>query len=237
MIKGYFPHVLPDLIPSNFGFAFILGKLGLNTDPTFDTNWERTRYIRRGIYQRPIVTVDNDAFKHSAFLIELCAYHNPAWNDMPLLLNILVPNLDLTFINVWVDQLVNQLKPKEKPLLFTTAKYWNTNLQGGPNSEYVSKNILQKADIMCSQYNVELPPKLLYVEKLKYWEYSKGLMQYAPDGVFEKIAPVVVNDPPPADTGTPPAENSDPSTPPAVGQLATDLTIHLTCPNCKKQIF
>jgi hypothetical protein len=228
-LRGYFPHKLPDLIPSNFGFAFVLGKLGLNTDPTFNANWEKVKYIRRGIYQRPIVNSTDDAFKHSSNLIELCQYNNPAWNDMPLLLNILVPNLDLTFISVWVSQIINELHPKEKPLLFTTPKHWNVNLQGGPNSEVVSKTILQQADIISSEYNVELPSKLLYVDKLKYWEYSNGLMQFAPDGVFESVIPPVVIDRPPAD--------SDPSTPPAIDPLAKDLTIHIKCPHCKNLIF
>jgi hypothetical protein len=229
MLKGYFPHKLPDLVPSNFGFAFVLGKLGLNTDPTFDTNWDKVKYIRRGIYQRPIVNATDDAFKHSSHLIELCQFHNPGWNDMPLLLNILVPNIDLTFINVWLTQIITELKPKEKPLLFTTPKHWNVNLQGGPNSEVVSKTILQNADLICSQYKVALPEKMIYVDKLKYWEYASGLMQYAPDGVFESVVPPVAADPPPADT--------DPATPPVVNPLASDLTIHIKCPHCKNQIF
>ncbi len=228
-LKGYFPHKLPDLIPSSFGFAFVLGKLGLNTDPTFEANWDKVKYIRRGIYQRPIVNSTDDAFKHSSHLIELCQYHNPMWNDMPLLLNILVPNLDLTFINTWLTQIITELNPKEKPLLYTTVKHWNVNLQGGPNSEVVSKTILQNADLICSQYNVEQPSNLLYVDKLKYWEYSNGLMQFAPDGVFESVIPPVAADPPPAD-------ESDPSTP--VGQaFLPDINIHIKCPHCKNLIF
>jgi len=228
MLKGYFVHKLPDSVPTNFDFSFVIGKLGLNTDPTFDGNWEKVKRIHRGIYQRPIVNATDDAFKHSAFLIELCNYHNPDWNDKPLVLNILVPNLDLTFITVWLTQIIEQLHPKEKPLLFTTPKHWNVNLQGGPNSEVVSKTILQQADILCSQYNVALPEKLLYVDKLKYWEYSNGLMQYAPDGVFESIVPSVVVSPP---------ADEVPSTPPVVNPLAADLNIHIVCPHCKNQIF
>jgi hypothetical protein len=230
MIKGYFPHKLPDAIPSAFGFAYVLGMLGLNTDPTFDAVWLKTSHIRRGIYQRPIVNSTDDAFHHSAFLIQLCNYNNPTWNDMPLLLNILVPNLDLTFINTWVTQITNALHPKEKPLLFTTLQHW-IDLQKGPNAEVVSKTILQKADIMISQYRVSLPSKALYVDKLKYWEFENGKMQYAPDGVFERVIPAVVSEPPPAD--------ENPYVPPADQLPATskDVNIHLFCPKCNQKIF
>jgi hypothetical protein len=225
MIKGYFPHKLPDLIPTAFGFAFVLGKLGLNSDPTFEANWQKVSHIRRGIYQRPIVTAENDAFKHSAFLIELCNYYNPAWNDMPLLLNILVPNLDLTFINTWVSQIVDTLNPKEKPLLFTTPAHW-ANIQKGPNAEVVSKTILQNADIFSSEYRVSLPSKVLYVDRLKYWEFENGKMQYAPDGVFEPVIPPVPDPDGPQDSGGVPA-----------AVVLQDLTIHLICPKCNQKIF
>ena len=238
MIKGYFPHKLPDLIPNAFGFAFVLGKLGLRTDPTFEPHWQLVSHIRRGIYQRPIVDAENDAFKHSAFLIELCNYNNPAWNDMPLLLNILVPNIDLTFINTWVEQIINGLHPKEKPLLFTTPAHWAA-IQKGPNAEVVSKTILTKADILSSEYNVKLPSKVLYVDKLKYWEYENGKMQYDPDGRFESVTPAVAVIPPPADD--PVGDNLPDSggVPAAVDQPAstTGGFIHLACPYCKKTIF
>ena len=227
MIKGYFVHKLPDAIPSSFGFAYVLGMIGIARDPTFDANWDKVKHIRRGIYQRPIVTSYDDAFKHSAFLIELCQYNNPAWNDMPLLLNILQPNVDLTFINVWVDQITNGLHPKEKPLLFTTPAHWEA-IQKGPNAEVVSKTILQKADLFSSEYKVNLPGKPLYVEKLKYWEFENGKMQYAPDGVFAMQE---------QGENTPEEGNPQGSTTEGESTSITDFTIHLTCPHCKMPIF
>jgi len=229
MIKGYFIHKLPDAIPTAFGFAFVLGKLGLKTDPNFDANWAKVVHIRRGIYQRPIVNSTDDAFHHSAFLIELCQYNNPAWNDMPLLINILVPYLDLTFINTWTSQIIDQLHPKEKPLLFTTPAHWES-LQKGPNAEFVSKTILQKADILSSEYNVKLPSKVLYVDQLKYWEFENGKIQWAADGLFESVE---VN-------ASVPAVSTEPEVPDSSTEgdgSSTGGFIHLACPYCKKTIF
>jgi hypothetical protein len=225
MIKGYFPHKHPNLIPSAFGFAFVLGKIGIVNDPAFSLNWDKVKSIRRGIYQRPVVTAENDAYNHSAFLIELCNYNNPDWDDMPLLLNIMQPNVDLTFINTWVSQIVNCLHPKEKPLLYTTPSHWE-NIQKGPNAEVVSKTILQSADIFSSEFKVKLPGKVLYVDKLKYWEHELGKMQYASDGVFAvqeqgKNAP---------ETGNLPGSTVESVT-------ITDVTLHITCPHCSKRIF
>jgi hypothetical protein len=177
MIRGYFVHKFPDAIPATYGFAFVLGMIGIQKEPSFDTNWQKVSRIHRGIYQRPIVTVDDDAFKHSAFLVELCQYNNPAWNDMPLVINALMPAVDLTFLNTWLDQLINELKPKVKPLIYITLKHWR-ELQSGPNAEIVSKRILLKANIISSQYNVSSPETPLYVDRLKYWEYENGKMQY-----------------------------------------------------------
>jgi hypothetical protein len=212
MIKGYFPHKLPDAIPGNYGFAFILGKLGLVTDPNFAMLWDRCAHIRRGIYQKPIVTPDNDVHAHFSFLLELCQQINPVWNDFPLMLNILAPNVDLTFINNWVGRIETELKPAMKPVLYTTLKHW-ADIQKGPNAEAVSKTILQKAEILLSQYNVELPERPLYVEKLHFWEYQNGFMQYAGDGIFQKVAVQPAPDPNPDPDPDPipdPIPNPDP---------------------------
>ncbi len=232
MIKGYFVHKLPDAIPSAFGFAYVLGMLGLNKDPTFDANWLKVAHIRRGIYQRPIVNATDNAFQHSAFLIQLCQYNNPAWNDMPLLLNILIPGVDLTFINIWCDQIINALHPKEKPLLFTTLKHWG-DIQKGPNAEVVSKTILQKADMMISQYRISLPSKPLYVNKLKYWEFESGKMQYASDGIFEHVIPAMVDLP--DSGGAPAAVPTDPAVQPPAASTAYPI-IH-TCPHCGRKLI
>lgn len=232
MIKGYFPHKTPDSIPGNFGFAFILGKIGLQTDPNFSKYWDLCSRIRRGIYQRPVVTAEHDVFHHASYLVELCQQYNPGWNDFPLMLNILAPNVDLTFINNWVEYLITELKPNMKPVLFTTLKHWNVNLQSGPNCEVVSKTILQKAELFLSQYRVELPSKPLYVDKLHFWECADGAIQYAGDGQFEKV---VIPATPPAET-PPPVGETPPigggSTPPDSGGVpAADWEI--TVPSFK----
>ncbi len=214
MIKGYFPHKTSDAIPASFGFAFILGKIGLQTDPTFSKHWDLCSRIRRGIYQRPVVTAEHDAFHHASFMLELCQQYNPGWNDFPLMLNIMAPNVDLTFINVWVEYLIEQLKPNMKPVLYTTLKHWNVNLQSGPNCEIVSKRILQKAELFLSEYKVELPSKPLYVDKLHYWEHADGAIQYAGDGLFEKVAlpasPPAGETPPPTGETPPSGGSTDP---------------------------
>ena len=173
MIKGYFVHKFPDAIPSSYGFAFVLGLIGINTDPTFDANWKKVFRIHRGIYQRPMVTAENDAFQHSSYLVQLCQYNNPAWNDMPLVINALMPAVDLTFLDVWLNQVILQLKPKVKPLIYITQKHW-LEIQSGPNAEVISKRILLKANLLSSQFNVSLPETPLYVDNLKYWEYENG---------------------------------------------------------------
>jgi hypothetical protein len=103
---------------------------------------------------------------------------------MPLLINALMPNVDLTFLNVWLDRVITQLKPKVKPLIYVTPKHW-LEMQSGPNAEVVSKRILLQANILSSQYDVSLPDKVLYVDKLKYWEYENGKIQYDENGQFE----------------------------------------------------
>ncbi len=211
MIKGYFVHKFPDAIPDMYGFAYVLGMVGIQKDPNFDANWKKVARIHRGIYQRPIVTAENDAFQHSSFLVELCQYNNPAWNDMPLLINALMPNVDLTFLSVWLDRVITQLNPKVKPLIYVTPKHW-LEMQSGPNAEVVSKRILLQANIISSQFNVTLPEKPLYVDKLKYWEYENGKMQYDENGQFEA--------------------NNIPVPPPPSGDA---LPLVHTCPYCGKQ--
>ena len=211
MIRGYFVHKFPEAIPASYGFAFVLGMIGIQKDPTFDGNWLKVSHIHRGIYQRPNVTVDDDAFKHSAFLVELCQYNNPAWNDMPLVINALMPAVDLTFLNTWIDQVILHLKPMVKPLIYITQKHWK-ELQSGPNAEIVSKRILLKANLLSSQYNVSLPVTPQYVDRLKYWEYENGKMQFDEYGKFE-----AVNVPPP---------------PPPPGD---ELPLVHSCPYCGKQ--
>jgi hypothetical protein len=212
MIRGYFVHKFPEAIPASYGFAFVLGMIGIQKDPTFDINWQKVSRIHRGIYQRPMVTVDDDAYKHSAFLVELCQYNNPAWNDMPLLINALMPAVDLTFLDVWIDRVTTQLSPKVKPLIYITQKHW-LEIQSGPNAEVVSKRILLKANILSSQYKVSLPETPLYVDRLKYWEYENGKMQFDEYGKFEAVN---VPTPPP---------------PPPAGD---ELPIVHSCPHCGK---
>ena len=229
MIKGYFPHKTPAAIPGNFGFAFILGKIGIQTDPSFSKYWDLCARIRRGIYQRPVVTAEHDAFHHASYMLELCQQVNPAWNDFPLMLNIMAPNVDLTFINNWVDYLVHELKPNMKPVLFTTLKHWNVNLQSGPNCEVVSKTILQMAEIFLSQYKVELPSKPLYVDKLHWWESADGAIQYAGDGQFEKVV-VAVQEPP---TPPPPSDVTPPSGGGSTDPITLTGDLEITIPSFK----
>jgi len=211
MIKGYFVHKFPDAIPSSYGFAFVLGLIGINTDPTFDANWKKVFRIHRGIYQRPMVTAENDAFQHSSYLVQLCQNNNPAWNDMPLVINALMPAVDLTFLDVWLNQVILQLKPKVKPLIYITQKHW-LEIQSGPNAEVISKRILLKANLLSSQFNVSLPETPLYVDNLKYWEYENGKMQYDENGKFEAV-----------NVPTPPPPSGD------------ELPLVHSCPYCGKQ--
>jgi hypothetical protein len=226
MIRGYFAHKFPLEIAESYGFTFVQGKIGTTTDPAFGGLWDQTAAIHRGIYQKPMVTMVNNAYEHSSFLVELCQQHNPQWDDFPLVLNILQPNVDLTFISTWLEQIYTELHPKMKPLLYTTVKHWNTNLQGGPNAEPVSKTILLNAELLVSQYKVELPEKPLYVTQVRWWEYSNGRMQFAEDGVFEKqvVTPI------PVDTGG----GDQPGT--GMGLLG-DITLHMVCPHCGVKIF
>jgi hypothetical protein len=228
MIRGYFVHKFPDAIPASYGFAYVLGMIGIQRDPTFDANWLKVSHIHRGIYQRPNVTAENDAFKHSAFLVELCQYNNPAWNDMPLMINALMPYVDLTFLNVWVERIIYNLNPKVKPLIYITPKHWN-EIQSGPNAEVVSKKILLSANLISSQYKVSLPDPLRYVDRLKYWEYENGKMQYDEYGKFE---PVNVPTPPPPQ----PVGNELPlvHSCPYCGKQETPIIY--TCGNCGKRV-
>jgi hypothetical protein len=213
MLRGYFVHKFPDAIPDSYGFAFVLGMIGINKEPSFDANWKKVSRIHRGIYQRPMVTAEDDAFKHSSYLIELCQYNNPAWNDMPLVINALMPGVDLTFLGVWTNQVITELQPKVKPLIYVTPKHWKEML-GGPNGEIVSKRILMQANLISSQYKVALPETPQYVDRLKYWEYENGKMQFDENGKFEPVN--VPTPPPPAPVGD-------------------ELPLVHTCPYCGKQ--
>jgi hypothetical protein len=68
--------------------------------------------------------------------------------------------------------------------------------------------------LISSQYKVALPETPLYVDRLKYWEYENGKMQFDENSKFE---PVNVPVPPPL--------------PPQGDELPL---VH-TCPYCGKQ--
>ena len=123
----------------------------------------------------------------------------------------LMPAVDLTFLAVWLEQVIVELKPKVKPLIYITQKHW-LEIQSGPNAEIVSRRILAQANLLSSQYNVSLPVTPLYVDRLKYWEYENGKMQYDEYGKFEAV-----------NVPTPPPPSGD------------ELPLVHSCPYCGKQ--
>ncbi len=212
MDKYYFPHIHPNDLPTNYGGAIILAKLGLKTDPNFESNWSKCSGINRLLYQRPEPTAENDAFAHAAFMQELVqilqSKYGAAWQTGSIVLNIEY-NLNLTWIQTWVDQIIAKIKPSFKPLLYVSPTRWQA-LQKGNNAQFVSENILLKADLIVSHWS-SLPQKPLYLSTIHWWEYESGHVFYADNGKFPSQTV-------PVDSGgeTPPAdpEGGNNQTPP-----------------------
>jgi len=224
MEKAYFIHNLPNEIPANYDTAFILAKIGIQTDPNFPANWSKCGHIKKGLYVRPVVTPQNDVFAHASYLLELIqivqSSDGRAWDAAPIVLNAMQPNIDLMFMNNWVSYLIEHIQPTQRPLIYITPAWWS-KIQKGDDAEVISKRILLGADLLVSQYNVSQPDKPTYCNLVKYWEFTNNKVSFDETGKFSGLVSAATT---PIDTTNP----IDPVIPtPQVGGKNPTMVIYI----------
>jgi hypothetical protein len=225
-MKGYFYHLHPEFIPTAYDFTFVRALVGIDTDAAFTDNWLKVIHIKRGVYQNPVVTPENDAYQHAAWLADFIQNNlkGNVWQEMPIVINATALNVDLMFLDTWITRLNDQLQqPFPKPLIYIAKKQWDT-ITDAPDALVVTSRILQKAGIFWSEWNVSQPqlPRYCAKKDVQYWEYTKGVILYDANGQFS-TQPTPTPDPTPNPTPTP--------------NGSTDVNIHLNCPYCGKKIF
>lgn len=230
-MKGYFYHLHPDFIPTDYDFCFVRAVIGTSVDPSFYENWNKVNHIRRGIYQNPFVTPENDAYQHASWLVDtINNIQGDLWKVMPIVINATALHVDLMFLDTWLSRINEQLpQPFPKPLVYISPKVWSTIIDV-PDGQLFVARILQKAGIFWSEWNVSTPRLAQYCTKqdVQYWEYTKGVIQNSATGVFT-AQPTIL-------TPTP-TQTNHPTSTKTISNITGSVNIHLACPYCGKKIF
>jgi len=120
MENGYFPHVLPNALPYNYAFAWVYSLDGIKTDPNFGGLWDKCKTTKRGHYQRPKLTAENDAWAHSSFMAQAQQYFKPT---APSVIKALDNAVGLDFLQIWLGNLEKNQHQEFRPVIYTTHKW------------------------------------------------------------------------------------------------------------------
>jgi hypothetical protein len=224
-INGIFIH-RPECVgvaPSTQAHVAIRCCTGKIQDANMETHWNEAginpkRMLYDSTSNDPAVTMYENASYFISAINNLQGTYGSSWNENPIIVNINQPHIDLMWVAGYLEYLESNLLKAGHPktILFTTVKKWNSIQVNTDDGQAKLNDILNKAELMVSEYgDIANPTKPYGIGKVRWWEYKPGFFEFNEMGQFNHVV-----------TGIP--TDTEPETPPVI-PVSSNAEIRLAC--------